>query len=126
MKCPHNPGKNSKSSPAETEIPNPERDKLQLARRAILDYELVIYEAMALIDLFRTTFIPPQEDCPRSEAEFVKDVTTVGCYQLADGVRTRLYTGFHRIADATSSQSQPQLIEGQEHWRKAAMPPETP
>ena len=112
------------SSPADSENTNQERDKLQSARRAILDYELVIYEAIALIDLFRTTFIPPAEDCPKSQAEHVKDVSTVGFYQLADGVRTRLYAGFRRISDDTKPNSKPQLVEGQEHWRRAAMPPE--
>ena len=82
------------------QTPNPAHDPYQSAKRAILDYEEVIYETIALIDLFRATFIPISESPPKSRFGIMQDATSTGCIQLAEGIKARLYDGYQGIFDA--------------------------
>ena len=88
------------------QTPAPPRNPRSETTQAILDYEGVIYEAIAMIDMVIATFVEKGDDHPITKSELDADNRASGCYLLADGVKTRLYTGFHRIAKASQEDSQ--------------------
>ncbi|MEI7937170.1 MAG: hypothetical protein WCK27_10800 [Verrucomicrobiota bacterium] len=59
-----------------------------------------------MIDMVMATFIEKGDDYPTTKSERDADNRAAGCYLLADSVKTRLYTGFHRIATASQEDSQ--------------------
>ena len=88
----------SRTAP-QPQTPSPAQER-PAVNQAILDYELVVNESIALIDLFRTPFMHASERCPKSEFEHIEYSRLAGCYQLAEGAKTRLYTGYDRIYNA--------------------------
>ena len=80
-------------------------------RRAVVDYEEVVMQAIGFIDLLISRFIPITEDRTISQDERIKDTSVVGCMQLAEYVKTRLYTGYYHISDDTPNAEQGRAAE---------------
>ena len=81
-------------------------------RRAVVDYEEAVTQAIGFIDLLVARFNPIAVDYhSMSQAERIEDQSIAGCMQLAEYVKTRLYTGYYRISDDIQNAEQGRAAE---------------